>query len=182
MFSIARSSTKVFDSADICGPHNKVRLMKNAKPELLLSVPLDSFLVFILWFIDLLFFPVWWFFIWGLEPKPSKTILMPSCLHITKTISFSITLNSRIPGFYCRVGLYVAFVKYVNVHSLTFDPPAEFLSFYGLLNFYLYTLAFVYSPSKNALYGRWSNTKQNAWKCLYSPVNTVLFYRHPVQR
>ncbi|KAF7254399.1 hypothetical protein EYD10_00418 [Varanus komodoensis] len=28
----------------------------------------------------------------------------------------------------------------------------EFLSFYGLLNFYLYTLAFVYSPSKNALY------------------------------
>ncbi|KAF5914848.1 hypothetical protein HPG69_010914 [Diceros bicornis minor] len=31
-------------------------------------------------------------------------------------------------------------------------PPAEFLSFYGLLNFYLYTLAFVYSPSKNALY------------------------------
>lgn len=32
------------------------------------------------------------------------------------------------------------------------EPPAEFLSFYGLLNFYLYTLAFVYSPSKNALY------------------------------
>lgn len=32
--------------------------------------------------------------------------------------------------------------------------PAEFLSFYGLLNFYLYTLAFVYSPSKNALYGK----------------------------
>uniref|UniRef100_A0AAQ6IEP6 Transmembrane protein 181 n=1 Tax=Anabas testudineus TaxID=64144 RepID=A0AAQ6IEP6_ANATE len=36
--------------------------------------------------------------------------------------------------------------------SLTPDIPAEFLSFYGLLNFYLYTLAFVYSPSKNALY------------------------------
>lgn len=31
-------------------------------------------------------------------------------------------------------------------------PPAEFLSLYGLLNFYLYTLAFVYSPSTNALY------------------------------
>uniref|UniRef100_A0A8D0EBF9 Transmembrane protein 181 n=1 Tax=Salvator merianae TaxID=96440 RepID=A0A8D0EBF9_SALMN len=28
----------------------------------------------------------------------------------------------------------------------------QFVSFYGLLNFYLYTLAFVYSPSKNALY------------------------------
>ncbi len=33
------------------------------------------------------------------------------------------------------------------------SPPAEFLSFYGLLNFYLYTLAFVYSPSRSALYG-----------------------------
>uniref|UniRef100_A0A9J8A8K2 Transmembrane protein 181 n=1 Tax=Cyprinus carpio carpio TaxID=630221 RepID=A0A9J8A8K2_CYPCA len=32
------------------------------------------------------------------------------------------------------------------------SPPAEFLSFYGLLNFYLYTLAFVYSPSRSALY------------------------------
>ncbi|XP_072358655.1 transmembrane protein 181 isoform X2 [Scyliorhinus torazame] len=30
--------------------------------------------------------------------------------------------------------------------------PAEFLSFYGLLNYYLYTLAYVYSPSKNAVY------------------------------
>uniref|UniRef100_A0A8C2ZXR7 Transmembrane protein 181 n=1 Tax=Cyclopterus lumpus TaxID=8103 RepID=A0A8C2ZXR7_CYCLU len=37
-------------------------------------------------------------------------------------------------------------------YSLTPNIPAEFLSFYGLLNFYLYTLAFVYSPSKNALY------------------------------
>uniref|UniRef100_A0A672NPC3 Transmembrane protein 181-like n=1 Tax=Sinocyclocheilus grahami TaxID=75366 RepID=A0A672NPC3_SINGR len=32
------------------------------------------------------------------------------------------------------------------------SAPAEFLSFYGLLNFYLYTLAFVYSPSTSALY------------------------------
>jgi hypothetical protein len=35
--------------------------------------------------------------------------------------------------------------------------PAEFLTFYGLLNFYLYTMAFVYSPSKNALYGEWKH-------------------------
>lgn len=48
-------------------------------------------------------------------------------------------------------------LKCMNMYSLTFDLPAEFLSFYGLLNFYLYTLAFVYSPSKNALYGRWCN-------------------------
>ncbi|XP_075869619.1 transmembrane protein 181 isoform X1 [Nelusetta ayraudi] len=36
--------------------------------------------------------------------------------------------------------------------STHYQNSAEFLSFYGLLNFYLYTLAFVYSPSKNALY------------------------------
>ncbi|MBN3300177.1 TM181 protein, partial [Amia calva] len=41
--------------------------------------------------------------------------------------------------------------NYIN-KSLMPSIPAEFLSFYGLLNFYLYTLAFVYSPSKNALY------------------------------
>uniref|UniRef100_A0A8C3FI21 Transmembrane protein 181 n=1 Tax=Chrysemys picta bellii TaxID=8478 RepID=A0A8C3FI21_CHRPI len=37
-------------------------------------------------------------------------------------------------------------------HSIVILYLPEFLSFYGLLNFYLYTLAFVYSPSKNALY------------------------------
>uniref|UniRef100_A0A8C9J099 Transmembrane protein 181 n=1 Tax=Piliocolobus tephrosceles TaxID=591936 RepID=A0A8C9J099_9PRIM len=42
---------------------------------------------------------------------------------------------------------------YQNYILLTGGPwLQEFLSFYGLLNFYLYTLAFVYSPSKNALY------------------------------
>ena len=35
-----------------------------------------------------------------------------------------------------------------------YQNSAEFLSFYGLLNFYLYTMAFVYSPSKNAAFGR----------------------------
>lgn len=47
----------------------------------------------------------------------------------------------------------VQIVLYNHHCSLIQNIPAEFLSFYGLLNFYLYTLAFVYSPSKNALYG-----------------------------
>lgn len=47
--------------------------------------------------------------------------------------------------------------KYIVFRDCLFPwlvAPAEFLSFYGLLNFYLYTLAFVYSPSRNALYGK----------------------------
>lgn len=101
-------------------------------------------------------FPVWWFSIWGLVPKPSKTILMPSCLRITKTISFSMKCNF-VQDFTAMLDCMLLLLKYMNMYSLTFDLPAEFLSFYGLLNFYLYTLAFVYSPSKNALYGRWCN-------------------------
>ncbi|KAH0519983.1 Transmembrane protein 181 [Microtus ochrogaster] len=55
--------------------------------------------------------------------------------------------------------LYILYLLFLVVracselrHMPYVAPPAEFLSFYGLLNFYLYTLAFVYSPSKNALY------------------------------
>uniref|UniRef100_A0A8D3CMS7 Transmembrane protein 181 n=1 Tax=Scophthalmus maximus TaxID=52904 RepID=A0A8D3CMS7_SCOMX len=47
---------------------------------------------------------------------------------------------------------FVVLIISMVILYLRFDIPAEFLSFYGLLNFYLYTLAFVYSPSKNALY------------------------------
>uniref|UniRef100_A0A8C5JP78 Transmembrane protein 181 n=1 Tax=Junco hyemalis TaxID=40217 RepID=A0A8C5JP78_JUNHY len=46
----------------------------------------------------------------------------------------------------------LTFVVLVISIVILYLLPAEFLSFYGLLNFYLYTLAFVYSPSKNALY------------------------------
>uniref|UniRef100_A0A4W3IJN2 Transmembrane protein 181 n=1 Tax=Callorhinchus milii TaxID=7868 RepID=A0A4W3IJN2_CALMI len=48
--------------------------------------------------------------------------------------------------------LYLRFGSRVLQDNFVADPPAEFLSFYGLLNFYLYTLAYVYSPSKNAVY------------------------------
>ncbi|KAK1337900.1 hypothetical protein QTO34_001001 [Cnephaeus nilssonii] len=49
--------------------------------------------------------------------------------------------------------LYLLFLVVRACSELRHMPyVAEFLSFYGLLNFYLYTLAFVYSPSKTALY------------------------------
>ncbi|KAJ8009561.1 hypothetical protein DPEC_G00090160 [Dallia pectoralis] len=47
---------------------------------------------------------------------------------------------------------FVVLIISMVILYLSPDIPAEFLSFYGLLNFYLYTLAFVYSPSKNAVY------------------------------
>ncbi|XP_008310912.1 transmembrane protein 181 isoform X2 [Cynoglossus semilaevis] len=53
---------------------------------------------------------------------------------------------------YLRFGAKALQDNFVAALSTHYQNSAEFLSFYGLLNFYLYTLAFVYSPSKNALY------------------------------
>uniref|UniRef100_A0A0E9XKX9 Wntless-like transmembrane domain-containing protein n=1 Tax=Anguilla anguilla TaxID=7936 RepID=A0A0E9XKX9_ANGAN len=53
---------------------------------------------------------------------------------------------------YLRFGAKVLQDNFVAELSTHYQNSAEFLSFYGLLNFYLHTLAFVYSPSKNALY------------------------------
>lgn len=181
--SITRSSTQIFDSADVCGPHYKVRLIRTAKPELFFNFPTGFYLLMLLlWFLILLplfsqcghSLPEVWC---QSPPKQCRCWVVYTLpkLYPFQSIQF-------YPGFYSRVGFYVAFIKYVHMHFLTLDLPAEFLSFYGLLNFYLYTLAFVYSPSKNALYGRLCNTKHDAWKCFYSPVKTLLFCRHPVQR
>lgn len=44
--------------------------------------------------------------------------------------------------------------NFVSELTTRYQNSVEFVSFYGLLNFYLYTMAFVYSPSKNAIYGK----------------------------
>ncbi|XP_068926431.1 transmembrane protein 181 isoform X2 [Petaurus breviceps papuanus] len=63
-----------------------------------------------------------------------------------------IVLVISIVILYLRFGSQVLQDNFVAELSNHYQNSAEFLSFYGLLNFYLYTLAFVYSPSKNALY------------------------------
>ncbi|KAK3739017.1 hypothetical protein QZH41_010498, partial [Actinostola sp. cb2023] len=57
--------------------------------------------------------------------------------------------------FFTVGGIYLVYLIYLLIRAyseLKAMPYFEFLTFYGLLNFYLYTMAFVYSPSKNALY------------------------------
>uniref|UniRef100_A0A8C0NTW4 Transmembrane protein 181 n=1 Tax=Canis lupus familiaris TaxID=9615 RepID=A0A8C0NTW4_CANLF len=68
-----------------------------------------------------------------------------------------VVLVISIVILYLRFGAQVLqdnFVAELSTHYQNYIlfTGTEFLSFYGLLNFYLYTLAFVYSPSKNALY------------------------------
>ncbi|KAK2558026.1 Transmembrane protein 181 [Acropora cervicornis] len=74
------------------------------------------------------------------DSKLIKTLLD----QITHFLSFNIRLK-----FLTGLMLIVLTIS-VIITGLRFGT--EFLTFYGLLNFYLYTMAFVYSPSKNALY------------------------------
>ncbi|XP_023808880.1 transmembrane protein 181 isoform X2 [Oryzias latipes] len=63
-----------------------------------------------------------------------------------------VVLMISVVILYLRFGAKALQENFVAELSTHYQNSAEFLSFYGLLNFYLYTLAFVYSPSKNALY------------------------------
>uniref|UniRef100_A0A673HNZ5 Transmembrane protein 181 n=1 Tax=Sinocyclocheilus rhinocerous TaxID=307959 RepID=A0A673HNZ5_9TELE len=63
---------------------------------------------------------------------------------------FCVVISSSC--FLSVVILYLRFGSKALQDNFCVSAPAEFLSFYGLLNFYLYTLAFVYSPSTSALY------------------------------
>ena len=53
-----------------------------------------------------------------------------------------------------RFGKRVLDENFVSDISTRYGSAAEFLTFYGLLNFYIYTMAYVYSPSRNALTGK----------------------------
>lgn len=69
---------------------------------------------------------------------------------LTGLMLIVLTISVVITGL--RFGTGVLQDNFVADLETHYDNSAEFLTFFGLLNFYLYTMAFVYSPSKNALY------------------------------
>lgn len=52
-----------------------------------------------------------------------------------------------------RFGVNAFDSEFMSNTSGHLHNSAEFVAFYGLVNLYLFTMAFVYSPSKNAVYG-----------------------------
>lgn len=54
-----------------------------------------------------------------------------------------------------RFGVGVLEDNFVAQLSTNYDSSAQFMAFYGLLNLYLYTMAYVYSPSERALMGEY---------------------------
>lgn len=69
------------------------------------------------------------------------TLLMLFVLSITLTVTM------------CRFGFGVLEDNFVARLSTTYTSSAQFMCFYGLLNFYLYTMAYVYSPSGRQVHG-----------------------------
>lgn len=55
------------------------------------------------------------------------------------SISMAVTAN--------RFGFGILEDNFVAKLNTTYKSSAQFMCFYGLLNFYLYTMAYVYSPS-----------------------------------
>lgn len=52
-----------------------------------------------------------------------------------------------------RFGFGVLEDNFVATLNTTYKSSAQFMCFYGLLNFYLYTMAYVYSPSGRIVHG-----------------------------
>ncbi|CAB3364753.1 Hypothetical predicted protein [Cloeon dipterum] len=76
------------------------------------------------------------------------------------TLLMLIVLSLSIMITVLRFGVGILEDNFVAELSTTYKNSAEFMSFYGLLNFYLYTMAYVYAPSENNIFET-SITKDN---------------------
>lgn len=68
------------------------------------------------------------------------------------TVLAIFVLGVSVAVFVLRFGTSVLQDNFVAELSFTYKNSAEFLTFYSLLNLYVYMMAYVYSPSKNAVY------------------------------
>ncbi|XP_041355205.1 transmembrane protein 181-like isoform X2 [Gigantopelta aegis] len=97
---------------------------------------------------------------------------MTALMLIVLSISIAITI--------LRFGSGVLHDNFVAEMSTNYENSAEFVSFYGLLNFYMYTMAFVYSPSKNAMYE--THFKDNPALSMLNDSDEEVHYGHVIQR
>lgn len=67
---------------------------------------------------------------------------------IVLAISLSVTI--------LRFGVGIVEDNFVAELSTNYKSSAQFMSFYSLLNFYLYTMAYVYSPAKGTVFGKFT--------------------------
>jgi len=71
------------------------------------------------------------------------------------TVLMLIVLAVSVTITVMRFGLNPLWVDhFVPELSAHYQTSAMFAAFYGLLNYYVFTMAFVYSPSRNAVFGQ----------------------------
>lgn len=68
------------------------------------------------------------------------------------TLLMIIVLSLSITITFLRFGIHVLQNNFVAEFSTNYKNCLEFMAFYGLLNFYLYAMAYIYAPSKNAVF------------------------------
>lgn len=73
-----------------------------------------------------------------------------------------------------RFGTAIVQDNFVAEITTQYQNSAEFLCFYGLFNFYLYTMAFVYSPSKSAVKDA-LNRDSTSFTMLYDSDEEVIY-------
>lgn len=79
-----------------------------------------------------------------------------------------------------RFGFGVLEDNFVASLNTTYKSSAQFMCFYGLLNFYLFTMAYVYSPCGRPVHGKINTTLiQNSikWKLFLIFFLLSKFYR-----
>lgn len=74
------------------------------------------------------------------------------------TVLMAFVLSISITVTVCRFGIGILEDNFVARLHTTYQTSAQFMCFYGLLNFYLFTMAYVYSPSGRPLHGNFCYT------------------------
>nr|XP_018915872.1 PREDICTED: transmembrane protein 181 [Bemisia tabaci]XP_018915873.1 PREDICTED: transmembrane protein 181 [Bemisia tabaci] len=68
------------------------------------------------------------------------------------TMLMLIVIAIGISITFSRFGVDIVEDNFISDLSTTYESSVEFMALYGLLNFYLFTMAFVYSPSENTIF------------------------------
>lgn len=70
------------------------------------------------------------------------------------TLLMLVVLSISLTITVLRFGVGVLEDNFVAQLSTQYNSSAQFMSFYGLLNFYTYAMAYVYSPGNHSLNGK----------------------------
>ena len=72
------------------------------------------------------------------------------------TLLMLIVLAISLTVTILRFGVGILEDNFVAELSTNYKSSAQFMCFYSLLNFYLYTMAYVYSPAKGTIFGKYN--------------------------